>query len=241
LDIVGKIMPLLNSGAYYVRPDGRIATTIDRLNFDPPWIYVRPAPTRLCHIWHKIYFQHFNIIPSQCHQCWKVVIRPRTIEELFALYEYQMHQYNAPCKCGIEDRGYVEGIYGGYFYNDSLEAGKECLDKVIREFSSKFSPEMPIYLKRACTEFEQSWGDSAKWEISDDQKALEKTLNSIFVQDEYKMPQTDHLRSHVFKRWIHKAADHGDMTYLRFTDGVHLVPKIVKYFGTGDDPWQNIK
>lgn len=239
--VISKVMPLLNNNTLHVRADGRIGMTIDRICFDTPWVYVRPALNKLCFIWHKLYFQCYGIVYSKCQQCWKVVVRPRTLEELFELYEYQQKRYDLPCKCGTEERPIVEGIYGGYFYNESLEDGLMCLERVKAEFAGPRG--MPIYLKRACTEFEQSWGDSTEWEVSDEQKALESLLDSTFVQDEFKMLQPQHLRAENFRKWIHKAVDHGDMTYLKFTNGKHLIPEIVKYFGNEKEeiPWQNIK
>lgn len=235
-DVIAKVRPLLNNGTYHIRSDGRIATTTDRMSWDLPWVYTRPPLWMSCQLWHKVYFLYYGIIYSKCHQCWKVVVRPRTLEELFALYEYQLHTYTGYCKCGTEERGFVEGNYGGYFYNRSMEEGMKCQETVKREFANQFDPPIPICLKRGCTEYERAHGDSTKWEVSDDQIDLERQLDDTFVQDEYKMMQTDHMRAHIHRNWIHKAVNCGDMTYLKFTKGIHLVPTIQKYYGNGDTP-----
>ena len=236
LDVISKALPLLNSGSHYIRADGKIATTIDRMAYDVPWAYVHHSPWRICSLWHSVYFPYFKIIPSKCQQCWKVVARPQTVVELFELYEYQLGYQGGGCKCGIEERQTVDGNYGGYFYNDSMEQGAACLEKVQKDL-----PHIPFILKRACTEFEQEWGDSTQWEVSQDQKDLEALLDSVFVQDEMKMAQTPHMRAYVIRKWIHKAVMVGDKTYLRLTGGVPLVPKLIKYDGKGELPWQSTK
>jgi hypothetical protein len=63
----------------------------------------------------------------------------------------------------------------------------------------------------------------------------------VFVQDEMKMAQTPHMRAYVIRKWIHKAVMVGDRTYLRLTGGVPLVPKLIKYDGKGELPWQSTK
>jgi len=231
LDVITKAKPLLDSGQFYIRPDGRIAPNhTDRMGYDVPWIYVRPSAERRCWLWHKVYFPLYKIVYSECqNNCWKVVVRPKTIIDLFKLYEYQVYHTERYCKCGIEQRDTVNGLYGGYFYNDSKESGEECRDAIRRDMDKILSPGTPVYLKRACTEFEAEWGDSREWEISEDQKELEKTLDATFVQDVLNLTPTKHARAFVMLKWLHWACSHGDETYLHFTGGVPLTPKIIKY------------
>ena len=68
-------------------------------------------------------------VPSKCMGCWKVVVRLKTLKQLFSLLQLQMRM-GRPSKCGIEVRESVNGLYGGYFYNHSLEEGLECYSAV---------------------------------------------------------------------------------------------------------------
>lgn len=142
----------------------------------PPWIYVRSTREKKCQLWHSIVFEAYKLFPIGCLNCWKVVVRPRNVEELFNLLDYEQRDYDDQCKCGIELRPFVHANYGGYFYNDSLEEGINCYHKVKQDVKDKVSvgklynpdgstTDAPsVTLKRACTEFELKYGDSMKWE-----------------------------------------------------------------------------
>ncbi|NIS52984.1 MAG: hypothetical protein GWN94_18065, partial [Phycisphaerae bacterium] len=70
------------------------------------------------------------------------------------------------CKCGWEDRDWVHGNYGGYFYCNSKEVGLQRLETVRNAVRKNvdYGDKIDIFLKRYCTEFELKWGDSAKYE-----------------------------------------------------------------------------
>ena len=138
-----------------------------------PWLYIRPHKEMKCGMWHQIMFKHFNIMAKGCLKCWKVVVKPRTVKELFELSKYQSDVYNKPCKCGIEIRKFVFGNYGGYFYNTSLEEGLETYNRVLADMARYIFTDLSmeeieeqglVRLKRACTEYELKFGDSSKWE-----------------------------------------------------------------------------
>lgn len=120
-------------GGYWLRgEDGRIDQN-RRMHPHPPWIYTKGRENQNCHFWHKILFNHLYAqkkIPSPCLGCWKVVLMPRNLEELMATYIMQKH-LNRPCKCGTEGaRENTDRLYGGYFYNPTIEQGQECIDLV---------------------------------------------------------------------------------------------------------------
>lgn len=164
LDILDKGNKLLNEG-FLIRPsDNKIAPSIRTKAANVPWVYVRPDTSKNCSYWHHVVFETFDLFPVGCLNCWKVVVRPRNIKELFMLHEYQDNIYKGHCKCGIEVREYVHGNYGGYFYNNSLREGLACYKKVRADISHYISPDIPVILKRACTEYELKYGDSSKWE-----------------------------------------------------------------------------
>lgn len=238
-----------NSQNYWMRmEDGKIDYH-RRISWDTPWVYVKNPLWQNCHLWHKIYFDIIHqkrCVPIGCQSCWKVVIVPRTLEELFATYFLQQF-LGRPGKCGTEtERENTDKLYGGYFYNHSLEEGQECYAAVVKAVTEievfqrvlfgcpitvKFNknPMPKIVLKRACTEFEQHVGPSDKWTITPEQEEVEELCNGVFVDDRVKPTQPDFAVAHIMKDWIHRAFKVGDETYKLFTNGNSLFAPVVTY------------
>ncbi len=161
----GTADKLLQGGAYKIDAEtNKIMPILRSKASNVPWIYVRTDSSKECEFWHYIVFEVYGLFPIGCLNCWKVVVRPRTVKELFQLHEYEENVYTGHCKCGIEIRDYVHGNYGGYFYSNSFEEGIECYGIVRKGIDKHISPDVPVILKRACTEFEMKYGDSSKWE-----------------------------------------------------------------------------
>ena len=229
-EVITALKPMLENGSMYIRDDGKI-TRKTKLAFNTPWIHIKGARLRNCGLWH-MYHQIFGFIPSQCQECWKVVARPRTLVELDKLLEIQK-LLDLPSKCGIEKRETVCGLYGGYFYNDSLEEGKKCWRLVRENVSHNISPDVPVILKRGCTEFEidekRGFVPSNTWEVSEAQREKEKILNDIIDQSIFGASQPEHLKQYVFRSWIHWAYQNGDLTYLNYTGGEPLFQAYITY------------
>ncbi len=181
-----------------------------------------------CYMWLDMWFPYYKIIPSPCHECYKVVVRPRSLDELFKLYTLQQ-KMDLPSKCGIEPREEVDALYGGYFYNKGLEAGRECYEKVKTAVAEAISPDVDIYLKRACTEFENDFGRSDKWTITEEQVALEKRLNDVFIAPQLDGVPTPLEKIRNVNLWIKWAAQRGDKAYLNYTNGKPFYPRPVTY------------
>jgi len=229
LDVMTKAMPLFNQG-YFIRGDGKIDAP-KHIDHNTPWIYTGNPGTRKfrkCPLWHKVYFPYYNIVPIGCHECWKVVVKPKTLRELMELHEVMKTLDSRPGKCGIEQRQTVFGLYGGYFYNDSLEAGRECWE-FVRSLVNDINPNISVILKRACTEFEHAFGPSNQWEISDDQRDLEEQLDQLFVQNIPWYPQPEQLKRPIIRDWIHVAYTYGAETYKQVTNSKPLFPPYVTY------------
>lgn len=228
-DIVSKLKPEFDKGACYLRDDGKI-TRSTRISHQTPWIHWKQAPNRNCN-WYHVFFNYFGFIHSRCQECWKVVVRPRTLVELEALMQLQK-VLDLPSKCGIERRETVCGLYGGYFYNDSKEEGLQCYKTIRGAIDKSIGVDVPVILKRGCTEFEitlDGKNPSDQWEVSGDQKALEYRLDDVIDMDVTKNPQPEHLKESIFRTWIHWAYANGDMTYQQYTDGESLFPAYVTY------------
>jgi len=231
IDIVSGLQPLVDKGSFYWRAD---TLKLDRLaavgETRTPWVYWHPTPNMDCYFQNDILFQRFNIIPLACANCFKVVAVPNTVEQLMMLCDLQ-EQIPHPCKCGVEIRDEVPRHYGGYWYNEGLDKGKTCYE-LVREMVSKYVGEdVKVGLKRACTEIEAEFGRSDQWEIPEGQAEFEERVAEVFHDPPKIHPQTEIFRRHIKDRWIKFAHSRGDMTYLKFTDGVPLYEPYVLYAG----------
>jgi hypothetical protein len=228
-DIISPLIKLVESGSFVMADNGKLRPTIPAIEARTPWIHVISSTSRYCGIWHSVMFDYFNIIPSPCFECWKVVVTPRTLEELFQLLKIQ-EKLQRPSKCGIEVREHTPKLYGGYFYNDSIEMGQECW-KIVRDAMDEISPDIDVILKRACTEFEMTHGPSNQWKLKKGQLKLEEAITDLIEYPEnFDMwNQPPITRPRIIQSWIKWAYKNGDKTYLKYTGGVPLYPEVVKY------------
>jgi len=240
-NILRKVKVLLEQAGYYVRhEDGKIYADL-HLAWDYPWHHVKRIDFLDCHLWHRIMFDIVGgFVPMNCQNCFKVVVKPQTLKQLFALLDLQI-RLDLPAKCGVEDRKTVFGSYGGYFYNVGFENGIECYMKVrdsikedehlrdlLEEVDDNGVPKRVI-LKRGCTEMEHALGRSDKWQVTEEQIELEKLVNNTFVRQPSSRLQPDIIIQNVHQKWIEFAWDRGDPTVLEFTDGYLLYPPYMTY------------
>lgn len=215
-DIIDRLYPLLQSG-WKIDLNGVIDTVVPGVAFHTPWSHQGHTPNAHCTLWHLIMFGHFGyFVPSKCQDCWKVVVGPRTLKELFQLKELQI-ELKKPSKCGIEMREYTPRLYGGYFYNWGFVNGKQCYDIVREAVNDKISPDVSVILKRACTEYEMEYPDSAAWEVLPDQIEMEQRIEDCVATTIGSSPQPQIVKDHVERVWMHWAFAAGDKTVLEFT------------------------
>jgi hypothetical protein len=177
-----------------------------------------------------------NFITTACLNCWKVVVKPKTIIQLLDLYEIEKSM-GVPCKCGTEHRLTTTTLYGGYFYNRGQEEGQRRYEEVRALVDEHLGEDVPVILKRACTEYEigspsgpKPWGPSDKWpELTEEQKELERLVLENFPPTGFNTPQNDIIIANVIQRWIHHAYKHGDMTVRELTGGNPLYKPYVTY------------
>jgi len=238
-DVITGFRPLLEQGGFKLRDaDGKIEVDSTGLGWNTPWHHVAQDYFLDCNTWHRIMFDFFSrplpegqrFVPSPCQQCWKVVVRPKNLTGLFALLTIQ-GRLGRPSKCGMEIRPAVHGLYGGYFYNHSIEQGLECYNLIRDEVDADINlgPDVVVLLKRACTEYEQVCGPSDQWKVTNFQRAIETKINKVYVKDHTTRIQPDHAISFVHKSWIEWAYQNGDETYLKFTNGIPLYKPYVTY------------
>jgi hypothetical protein len=237
LDVVERLGERLKQDAWYVDAVTGKYSCKGRVfhNPDKPWIYVNPAIGVGCSVYQAI-VDHCKFIPSPCLACWKVVVKPNSLYELMRLYEFQ-REFSADrmgtghfCKCGIETRPYVPQSYGGYFYCQSLEHGLHRYQQV-RAAVDKINPNIPVVLKRYCTEFELALGPSDKYQWVEGTEALEAAVFNAIDFDSIGKPclQPAFMVRHIIRKWIEFAWDRGDSTAIMFNDNQPLFPPVVTY------------
>ena len=228
-DVISILKPGFQKGTFYLRDDQKIGMRTG-LVWNSPWIHRGDKPTaeRNCVLFHGVFLHYTNFIPRKCQECWKVVARPRTVKELFQISELQKTSPR-PSKAGIEKRSTVHGNYGAYWYNDSIEEGESCRQYVMG-LVDQISPDIDVFLKRGCTEFEHKYGASINWKITPVNSDLEDLITKmIVIENGDHAGQPWFLKDHIRKTWVEFAHERGDKTYLEFTDGKPLYPAYVTY------------
>lgn len=243
-DIVEHLRPLWQNSGFKLRLDGKFEGS-PKSAVEGPWHYIKSRWEFDCFTWHHVIFEYFGktrllgvpFVPSECQQCFKVVVRPQTVKQLFLLEQLQI-KMDRPCKCGIEVRDTVHGNYGGYFYCKGVEEGLIRYKEVRAAINETegLGWEVPVILKRACTEFELACGPSDKWQVTPEQMKLEEMVNRYLVKDDVVRNQPEHVVLHIHRKWIEFAYARGDSTYAEFTNGNPLFPAPVTYHHLADQP-----
>ena len=228
-NFIRRFAPMFNEGLFRLSVEtGKIPARERFFYLELPWIPSNMIPGRKCDFWLEMMARGcLGFIPNECRDCWKVVVRPKTLEQLFKLLVYQQ-QCGYECKCGIEVRKYVRGNYGGYFYTHSYE---ECGDRYmeVRAEMNKIDPEMSVIMKRSCTEYERDFGPSNEYQRPDDADHWEAQLDYYvdYQPSNNKLPPT--MIAEIKQRWIDFAWQLDDPTVDQFTSGKQLYPPVYTY------------
>lgn len=200
------------------------------LTSQTPWCHSKSSPSKHCSLDHNIIYNNWNIIHPRCLECWKVVVAPRNFDELMKLEALQ-YTLNYDSKCGIELRDYTPRHYGGYFYNGSLDEGREKYKIVKDAVAEAISPECAAttILKRGCTEYEMGSGPSLYWNITKEQEKLIEIIESFVEVKRGHGEQSLQLKRNVHMKWVLWAHSNGDMSYVPYNGGVKLFPGYVAY------------
>ncbi len=169
-------------------------------------------------------------VPHGCRTCFKVQIKPRSLRELHAVHQLaETLPYAFKSGVGLQAQ-YQSGPYNTLFYLDGLAAARQAYAEV-RAKVADYAPalgDVPITIKRGCTEYEIFCGPSDKFTFADDLPDIEAALlaNLHTVPKDIRRPPPKSL---VFMRWIQTAYQIGDETYKDFTNGQRLYPATVTY------------
>lgn len=235
-NVVEWFKPLFSRGWTLRSSDGKLVPPKPHQLPFSPWHYIKIAFD--CIIQQVIMFEtvgrvtNRTFIPSRCQACYKVVIEPRTLIELFALEHAMKTMPVAACKCGIEVRDFVPRLYGGYVYGVGPEQGQRNYELVRRRVSAHplLGSDVPVYLKRGCTEMEQKGGPSDQWKCTEKQRTIEKWIEAHIAITPDFAPQAPHVKRAMHYRWIRFAWAHGDRESAEmFTGGRPIEEPYVMY------------
>jgi len=242
-DIISLFEPEITAGKYVINAeDGKLWNAKElapqnELHAITPWIFVNNPPAFYCKWQHDI-ANHCGFIPTHCLNCWKVVVRPRTLAELFLLLQIMEEMVeedpNILCKCGIEVRKSVFGNYGGYFYHRSMEQMHERLPIIEKAVHERIHPDVECIPKRYCSEFERDFGPTNLYKQPSYVSEMEEIIKRDCHMSEFPFVQSDIIKRKVFREWFRRAWDVGDPTINMFTNGYPLSRPVVRYYPDGD-------
>ena len=238
-DIVYMMRSKLQKHGWGIRgSDGMIARTHETImNELTPWYHIKTYPNCDCETYHLIIFDTILkdnfpkeqwFVPSRCHQCWKIVVRPNDLKGLMALIDI-MHDMDVPSKAGFEQRPKVKGCWGGYYYTASKEEGLERYKEVRSRVNNcaALGPDVKVLLKRGCTEFEEDIPHSSTWEVTEMQLKIEELVD-LTVDTGPNPEQKKIQKIHVLRQMIEVAYSMGE-DVSDWTDGQDLYPDYETY------------
>lgn len=180
---------------------------------------------------HFTIFGKFNVIPEYCFDCCKVLIEPRTVVELFKLllvFEKLDLPDNNTRKCICESREFCSGAYKGFVYCRGIEDAMKVRDLVRQVVVDEISPDIPVTMKRGCSEFERAYPGydridpggvvmeyRKEWKSKEhfvDKNAVFSSQRDIERVEPYGLEEI--FATHY---WLSYAATIGDDSYLQIT------------------------
>ena len=193
------------------------------------WTTVRNAPLLNCPFLMYFLFRHAYAeaaVPQGCSACYKVKVVPRSLRELVAAWGIAK-RIECLSKWGVDlANPYSQNVYAGYFYATGLGMAR-AIYEVVREAidnAPNLGPDIQVFIKRGCSEYEAALGPSDHYAFAPELEELEQYLKSRF-----RNTKPTGLPPVPMAHWMDIAFRIGDDTYLDFTSGKRLRPKMVSY------------
>jgi len=165
-------------------------------------------------------------VPFGCRSCFKVKIALKTLRQLMAARDLANPTPYA-FKCGL-DLGirYSSGVYAAFFYLDGLEQARSAFAELRRlvDEAPALGPDTPMLIKRGCTEYEVHCGPSDSYPIASEEVEAWLLAHVTIPPSVQALP-----KGMTVLHWIQAAFQLGDETYLDFTHGRRLYPKVLTY------------
>lgn len=192
---------------------------------------------------HVSVYSKFKVIPRYCFECYKIVIEPRTVMELFKLMmvfdKIELPNDNTR-KCIVERRKEVSGTYKGLIYCRGLEEGKEILKVIQAMMSEEISEKIPATLKRGCSEYARTYPEYAQvgqgaaameyqeeWQEYEDLVDRELVINTqLSLNDTYNSLVYTPQDAQVMLVWLKYAATIGDTSYRKICWALQPFPDL---------------
>jgi hypothetical protein len=198
------------------------------------WLHVSKGPSLNCE-----FLMHFlfdiayakSAVPLGCSSCYKVGVAPKDLGQLMALRKLQ-EGLDYKSKCGVEvDREITQNVYSGFFYCQGLDGARKVFSEVRRAIDQHpdLGPDVPMRIKRGCTEYELHCGPSDQFKFPSELGPLEAYLKTKFQSAPKIKSNPLKAKLETLARWIQTAFRIGDNTYLKFTGGKRLYPATVSY------------
>jgi hypothetical protein len=195
------------------------------------FVMIPNGPRLPCQFLNKFLFGRVyraTAVPKACEPCYKVKALPRTLRELVALYEIAKG-IECLSKWGIDLYNlHSQSVYAGFFYVKGLDAARALLPIVRKaaDENPKLGAEVPIVIKRGCSNFEAALGPSDQYTFQPELSEIEAYLKSKWRP---RKAEINTLATTLYETWVPFAYQMGDNTYLDFTNGKPLYPKSLTY------------
>ena len=222
-----------------------IQNNIKELTFIETQIYRRNSIDLNCKRHHKV-FNHFDVIPKFCFNCFKIQIEPKNVLELFKLFlifdELKLSKNNTR-KCLVELRPNISGTYKGLIYCTGMEEAEEILKDITPILKKIINNDVMIKIRRGCSEFAEKYKEYK--EVNKSKPNFMKYKNEwkekerIFDIDEIKSKKrkknfkdsisgltvSDIL---VMNNWLNYAKSINDTTYKHISEDMFYSDYILK-------------
>lgn len=242
VSVVDNLCNALGAGRLVQNPDGTLALPLkEKLAFfgtsEQRYYFSAPANSPVCcfHMGFVFGIAYANQqIPHVCKDCYKVKVAAKTMRQLMALVEFSR---DFPCmsKVGSEVDNYgTPSAYAGYFYATGLDSARATYREIKRVLDEhpEFGPQLPVIIKRGCTEYEHRFGPSDKWTFSSESAVVEAVLEKLYggrVRRTEPEQHTDQELDVYVKRWARDAYRIGDETYRAYIGDEPLHSPVVTY------------
>lgn len=189
---------------------------------------------------YLLMYNTYSIIPRYCFDCFKIVIEPQNVIDLFRLmllFDNITLPRDNTRKCTTEVRGDVSGSYKGFIYSQDLQESKEILPLVKDILAENIAADLPVSLKRGCSEFLVKYPDFVRvdpvegplMQYREEWQEVENSTLGSNLGAKFEPARIDHYdnlyspqdmqtyRAMVMLYWVKYAATIGDESYLEIT------------------------
>ena len=212
IDWVAALAPIADKKGWVWGLDGKFRPLAYTQTYNTPWLHTQTSIAGMkeasldCGVLTIMHNHVFNkkAVHSFCMECYKVVVVLETLEQVHQMADWQQTacvDNEWPCKVGAERRPYTQRVWGAYFYCRGVEEGRERYKAVRAWVDENLGKDIKVFLKRACTEFEQHLGDSDKWEKIPRQDEIEAEGREVIAFEPSLLGQSKIIQHHVWDTW----------------------------------------